>query len=81
MVKDSIFRPAYSRREKRTDLGFKYKDVILKKTLSTQLFNVSPIIDTFLTNLNKVVYEWFSAVKQIKIFASPALDKYDDKIN
>jgi hypothetical protein len=81
MVKDSIFRAAYSRKENRTDLGFQYKDEILKKSLSPQLFSAHATLTTFLTYLNKIVYEWFCAVKQIKIFANHAVDKYDDKIN
>jgi hypothetical protein len=81
MVKDSIYRAAYKRREVKTNSGFDYKDQILKKSLSSQLFGANTTLDTFLTQLNKVVYEWVESVKQIKIFANPAVDKYEDQIN
>jgi hypothetical protein len=81
MVKDSIYRPAFKRKEKRTNTGFDYKDQILKRSLSSQLFGTNQTLDTFLEDINKIVYEWTECVKQIKIFANPAVDKYEDKIN
>lgn len=80
MVKDSIFRPIYDRREKRMNLGFQYKGQILKKTLSGQMFGVNDLLDTYLAKVESIVYEWVEAVKQIKINANPALDKYESKI-
>jgi hypothetical protein len=81
MIKDSIFRPIYRRREKRMHTGFDYKGQILKKTLSSQMFGVSELFDTYLVKIESVVYEWVEAVKQIKIHANPAVDKYEDKLN
>lgn len=81
MVKDSIYRAAYKRREVLTNPGFDYKDQILKRTLSSQLFGANTTLDNYLNYLNKIVYEWVESIKQIKIFANPALDKYEDKIN
>ena len=81
MVKDSIYRPAFKRRELRTGAGFDYKDQILKRSLSSQLFGINTTLDTYLDQLNKIVYEWVEGVKQIKIFSNPAVDKYEDKIN
>lgn len=81
MVKDSIYRPAYKRREVRVGMGFDYKDKILKKSMSSQLFGINATLDNFLNYLNKIVYEWVEGVKQIKIFANPAVEKYEDKIN
>lgn len=80
MVKDSIYRPIYERREKRKNLGFDYKGNILKKSLSSQMFGAHPLLDHLLQQVEKVVYEWVEAVKQIKISANPALDKYENKI-
>lgn len=80
MVKDSIFRPMYDRREKRLHLGFQYKGKILKNSLSGQMFGVNDLLDNYLAKLDSVVYEWVEAVKQIKISANPALDKYESKI-
>lgn len=80
MVKDSIFRPIYERREKRKNVGFDYRGKILKRTLSNQMFGANDLLDNYLANLEKIVYEWVEAVKQIKIFANPALNKYESKI-
>lgn len=80
MVKDSIYRPIYKRREQRKNLGFDYKGQILKKTMSSQLFGVNSTLDYFLGQVEKLVHSWVEGVKQIKINANPALDKYEDKI-
>lgn len=80
MVKDSIFRPIYQRKEKRLHVGFDYKGQILKRTLSAQMFDVNETLNTYLTRVESIVYEWVEAVKQIKIHANPAVDKYEDKI-
>jgi hypothetical protein len=80
MVKNSIYRPIFERREKRTNVGFDYKGQILKNTLSTQMFGAHPLLDYLLQQVESIVYEWVEAVKQIKITANPALDKYENKI-
>lgn len=80
MVKDSIYRPIYKRRESLLHTGFDYKGQILKRTLSSQMFNVNETLTTYITNLESIVYEWVEAVKQIKIHANPAIDKYENKI-
>ena len=80
MVKDSIYRPIYERKEKRTNNGFDYKGQILKKTLSSQMFGAHPLLDYLLEQVEKIVFEWVEGVKQIKIAANPALDKYENKI-
>ena len=81
MVRDSIYRAAYRRRESRLHTGYDYKGKILKNTLSPFMFNVNVPLTTFITKIDSIVYEWVEAVKQIKIFANPFLDKYEDKIN
>jgi hypothetical protein len=80
MTKNSIYRAVYNRRERLLNEGYDYKDVILKKTMSSQIFGTNELLDTHLENLNKVMYENIEAVKQIKIFANPALGKYETKI-
>jgi hypothetical protein len=81
MVKDSIYRPIYERRERRLNLGYNYKDNIMKNTLSSQMFNVNSTLDTFIKRINDIIYNWIESVKQIKTFANPAVDKYENKIN
>lgn len=80
MVKDSIYRPIYERKEKRRNVGFDYRGQILKKSLSSQMFGAHPLLDYLIEQVEKIVYEWVEAVKQIKISANPALDKYENKI-
>lgn len=80
MVKDSIYRPVYERREDRKNLGFNYKGKILERSLSSQMFGANQTLDYFLEQVEKVVYEWVESVKQIKIHVNPALDKYETKI-
>ena len=80
MVKDSIYRPIYERKEKRRNIGFDYKGQILKRSLSSRMFGAHPLLDYLIAQVEKIVYEWVEAVKQIKISANPALDKYENKI-
>lgn len=81
MTKDSIYRKIYERREKRLHLGYDYKDSIMKNTLSGQMFGINQPLDKFIKYLNDVVYRWVDSVKQIKIWANPALDKHENKFN
>ena len=80
MTKNSIFRQAYTRKQKLINTGYDYQGKILKNTMSQQMFGVNETLDTFLDSLDQVVYENIEAVKQIKIFANPALDKYEKNI-
>lgn len=81
MVKDSPYRQAFSRKDQRLHLGFNYKDVILQRTLSNQMFGVSVEMDTFLKGINDTMYQLIEDVKQIKVFRNAALDKYENQIN
>ncbi len=81
MTKDSIYRPIYKRRQKRLNLGYDYKDNIMKNSISSQMFNVNSTLDKFIKYLNDIVYNWVESVKQIKIFANPAVDKYEKDLN
>lgn len=81
MVKDSIYRKIYERREKRLNLGYDYKNDIMKNTLSNQMFGVNSTLTKFIGDINNIVYQWIESVKQIKIFANPAVDKYENKLN
>lgn len=81
MIRNSIFWTAHNRKDKRLHLGFQYKGQILKKSLSNQMFGSNPILDGFLARIENYIYEHVEAVKQIKIFANPALDKNENRIN
>lgn len=81
MTKDSIYRPIYERREKRLNLGYDYKNNIMKNTLSNQMFEINEPLSKLITSINDTVFNWVETVKQIKIFANPALNKYENKLN
>ena len=81
MIRNSIYWTAYNRKDKRLHLGFYYKGTVLKKTLSNQMFGSNPIFDNFLSRIERYVYEHIESVKQIKIFANPALDKNENRLN
>jgi len=81
MLKDSIYRPIYERREKRLHLGYNYKDNIMRNTLSDQMFDVNSTLDRFIKNINDTVYQWIESVKMIKTYANPAVDKNENKLN
>jgi hypothetical protein len=80
MVKDSKFRPIYTRKEQRLNTGYDYKGKILKNSISSYMFGVNSTLDYFIAQTDSIIYEWVEAVKQIKIFANPALDKHENKI-
>ena len=81
MIRNSIYWTVYNRKDQRLHLGFMYKNNILRKTLSNQMFGANPIMDGFLSYMEQFVYEHIEAIKQVKIFANPALDKNENRIN
>lgn len=81
MHRDSIFRKSLERKERRLWKGFSYKDKILERTVSPYLFGVSSFMDNFILRLDRMFYNNIEAVKKIKIFANPALDKNETKLN
>lgn len=81
MHRDSIFRKAGERKEQRLYIGFNYRDKIIEKTVSPYLLGISTFMDKFLLKLDAMVFNNIEAVKKIKIFANPALDKNETKIN
>jgi hypothetical protein len=81
MLKDSIYKPIYERKEKRLHLGYNYKDNIMRNTLSDQMFDVNSTLNKFIKNVNDTVYQWIESVKMIKTYANPAVDKNENKLN
>jgi hypothetical protein len=81
MIRNSLYWSIYNRKDDRKHLGFKYKGTILAKTLSNQMFGANPTLDAFIAYLDAYIYEHIEAVKQIKIFANPALDKNENRLN
>jgi hypothetical protein len=81
MIKDSIYKPIYKRREKRLHVGYDYKDNIMKNTISGQMLGVNTTLDRFIKTLNDTVYQWIESVKMIKTYANPAVDKNENSLN
>ena len=44
------------------------------------MFGANPTLDGFIARIDTFMYEHIEAVKQIKIFANPALDKNENRI-
>ena len=55
MLKDSIYRETFQRKDKRLNQGYDYKDKIMKNTLSSQMFGVNQTLDKFIKSVNDVV--------------------------
>lgn len=81
MIRNSLYQAVYNRKDQRLHLGHRYKDDLMKRVLSNQMFGVNPIMDNFIAFLQSYLYEHIEAVKQIKIFANPALDKNENRFN
>jgi hypothetical protein len=45
------------------------------------MFGANSTLDQFITQIDSYIYEHIEAVKQIKIFANPALDKNENPLN
>lgn len=81
MIRNSLYQTVYNRKDKRLHLGYKYKDNLMKRILSNQMFGANPVLDKFIADMESFLYEHIEAVKQIKIFANPALDKNENRFN
>lgn len=81
MIRNSLYQTVYNRKDQRLHLGHMYKNDLMKRVLSNQMFGANPIMDKFIQFLQDFVYEHIESVKQIKIFANPALDKNENRFN
>lgn len=81
MIRNSLYQAVYNRKDQRLHLGHKYKDDLMRRVLSNQMFGANPLMDQFIAFLQQYLYEHIEAVKQIKIFANPALDKNENRFN
>lgn len=81
MIRNSLYQVVYNRKDKRLHLGYKYKNALMKRILSNQMFGANPVLDSFIAYIEEYLYEHIEAVKQIKIFANPALDKNENRFN
>lgn len=81
MIRNSLYQVVYNRKDQRLHLGYKYKDSLMRRVLSNQMFGANPVLDQFIAYLQAYFYEHIESVKQIKIFANPALDKNENRLN
>lgn len=81
MIRNSIYAPLFNRKDNRLHLGYMYKGKVLSKTLSNQMFGANSLLTAFLGFMEPFIYEHIEAIKQVKIFANPALDKNENRIN
>ena len=83
MIADSIFTPIQHRQDIKLHLGYSYKTPgnFLKRVLSNQMFGANPIVNSFLGYLEPYLVQHIESVKQIKIFANPAIHKNETDLN
>lgn len=81
MIRNSLYQSVYNRKDQRLHLGYKYKGNLMKRVLSNQMFGGNSFITNFIGYIDQYIYEHIEAVKQIKIFANPALDKNENRLN
>lgn len=70
----------YESGEKRKNLGFDYRPVLLQRTLSTRLFQ-NRVLGDFLQKINDILVKDVDSVKRIKTFFNYIVKKDDIKIN
>lgn len=83
MIADSLFTKIYHRCDVKLHLGYSYKTPgnFLKRVLSNQMFGSNPVVDAFLRYLEPYLVQHVESVKQIKIFANPAIHKNETDLN
>ena len=80
MLIDSPYTQLKQRKDALQHTGYNYKDNIMKNTLSADITTGNSVLATFVSHLNKIVYELVENVKQIKTFASFSMDKNERRI-
>lgn len=77
---DRLYDITYLTHQKRKNLGFNYRPVLLKKTMSNRMFR-NRTLTGFLEFMNEGVVEWVDSVKRIKTFFNYIVPKNDKRIN
>ena len=83
MIRNSIYNVTYHRNDDLLHQGYDYQTPgnLISRVISNQMFGANPVLDKFLTYIESYMSEQIESVKQIKIFANPALDKNQMTIN
>ncbi len=80
MAKVSLYNLTYYRNESLKNLGFDYKDVLIRKTSSNYLFkNIN--MDGFLKYINDIMVHHIENVKYIRTFFNYTVPYNYKKIN
>jgi len=77
---DSFYDKTYSRNEKINNIGFDYKDKILRRTVSSYLFK-DPVRASILDKFESWIYFLVDQVKTIRTFYNFTVDKNYKKLN
>lgn len=81
MLNDSPYTNLKHRKDNLLHLGFDYRNQILKRTMSNQMFRSNSTLTRFLQYVNDIIYELIENVKHIKTHANPAMDKNQRTLN
>jgi hypothetical protein len=60
--------------------GYDYREQVLRRTMSKQMFRTNETLTGFLDRIGEVIYDLIENVKRIKTFANPALDRNERRL-
>jgi hypothetical protein len=60
--------------------GYDYREQVLRRTMSKQMFRTNKTLTGFLDRIGEVIYDLIENVKRIKTFANPALDRNERRL-
>ena len=76
---ETKFDKLYDEGEDRKNLGYDYKETLLKNSLSNRMFK-NDILSAFIGKINTIMVEAVDSVKLIKTFFNYTVHKDDRKI-
>lgn len=72
--KNSLYKIARKAGEKRLNVGFNYRDEVMKRTVSPHMLR-NPLMANFLTFINDYVVNLINGARRIKISRNYTVDK------
>jgi len=80
MLLNSPYTELRRRKDELLNTGFDYKGKIYENTLSNVIIRKDGLFREYLAKMDDLMHELIESVKEIKIFANPALDKNERRI-
>ena len=80
MIVDSPYTKMKQSRDVLLHTGYDYREQVLRRTMSKQMFRTNKTLTGFLDRIGEVIYDLIENVKRIKTFANPALDRNERRL-